>query len=135
MKIFICLKNWLEKLCKSVLRILKDFNRRYTQCHILRKVYILCSYNLVATGVTKMKLKLRKLNADGMIRVETGGEIKEVLINEDILHPNNESISVCYQGKNSSGIIDFSPEEIEKLYSSVKKRMHLIKGFKVLGGK
>jgi len=79
-----------------------------------------------------MKLKLRKQNQDGIIRVETGGEIKEIMINEDLLHPNNESISVCYKGKNSSGIIDFTPAEIEELYSSVKKRLHLIKGFKYL---
>ena len=79
-----------------------------------------------------MKIKLKKQNQDGIMRVETGGNIKEVVINEDLLHPKNESIAVCYRGKNSSGIIDFSPEEIEKIYSSVKKRLHLIKGFKIL---
>ena len=74
-----------------------------------------------------MKIKLKKSNKDGLIRVETGGVIKEVLINEDFLHPKKESISVCYKGKSSSGIVDFTPEEIEMLYSEVKKRMHLIK--------
>ena len=81
-----------------------------------------------------MKIKLRKQNPDGTIRVETGGEIKEVVINEDLLHPNEESISVCYRGQSSSGIIDFTPAEIEQLYSSVKKRMHLVKGFKIFKG-
>lgn len=79
-----------------------------------------------------MKLKLRKSNKDGIIRVESGGNIKEVIINEDLLHPNNESISVCFMGKDSSGIVDFTPSEIENLYNSVQKRMHLIKGFKKL---
>lgn len=79
-----------------------------------------------------MKLKLKKSNKDGLLRVESGGEIKEVLINEDLLHPDNESISVCFMGKNSSGIVDFTPAEIEKLYNTVKKRMHLIKGFRRL---
>ena len=79
-----------------------------------------------------MKLKVRKINQDGIVRMESSGKVKEILINEDILHPDEESISVCFQGKSSSGIIDFTPAEIEKLYKSVKNRMHLIKGFKRL---
>jgi hypothetical protein len=76
-----------------------------------------------------MQIKLKKHNKDGLVRVESSGDVKEILINEDLLHAK-ESISVCYKGKNSSGIIDFTPEEIEKIYASVKARMHLIKGFK-----
>jgi hypothetical protein len=81
-----------------------------------------------------MEIKVRKLNSDGMVRVETAGEIEEVLINEDMVHPNRESISICFRGKSSSGIVDLTPNEIEKLYHSVKKRMHLIKGFKKFKG-
>lgn len=77
-----------------------------------------------------MKIKLLKENKDGIMRVETSGEVKEIIINEDLLHPNAESISVCYRGKSSSGIIDFTPVEIEHLYGAVKNRMHLIKGIK-----
>jgi len=81
-----------------------------------------------------MQIKLKKENSDGIIRLETKGEVKEILINEDILHPDQESISICYRGKNSSGIVDFTPSEIEEIYESVKNRMHLIKGFKRLSG-
>jgi len=81
-----------------------------------------------------MQIKLRKVNQDGIVRVETGGVIEEVLINEDILHPNAESISLCFRGKNSSGIVDLTPAEIDKLYESVKNRMHLIKGLRTLSG-
>ena len=77
-----------------------------------------------------MKLKLLKENRDGVIRVESSGSVREVMINEDLLHPNNESISVCWRGKNSSGIVDFTPQEIETLYKSVHNRLHLIKGIK-----
>jgi hypothetical protein len=79
-----------------------------------------------------MIIKIRKQNSDGIVRVETSGEVKEVLINEDILHPDKESVSLCFRGKNSSGIVDMTPREIEILYDSVKSRMHLIKGFKML---
>ncbi len=81
-----------------------------------------------------MQVRIRKENQDGIVRIETSGDIKEILINEDFLHPDNESISVCFRGKSSSGIIDFSPSEIEKLYDAVKNRIHLIKGFKRLSG-
>lgn len=79
-----------------------------------------------------MKARVKKQNADGIVRLETMGEIKEVIINEEFMHPENESISICFRGKNSSGIIDFTTEEFEKMMNTVKKRMHLIKGFKVI---
>ena len=79
-----------------------------------------------------MKIKIRKNNSDGIVRVETSGEVKEVLINEDLLHPEGESISVCFRGRSSSGIVDFSPEEIQKLWGTVRGRLHLIKGLKKL---
>ena len=81
-----------------------------------------------------MQVKIRKQNTDGVVRLETSGDVKEILINEDILHPEKESISVCFRGKNSSGIVDLTPKEIEMLYDSVKNRIHLIKGLKRLSG-
>jgi len=81
-----------------------------------------------------MKIKTKKENKDGIVRLETSGEIKEILINEDLLHPNEESISLCFRGQSSSGIVDLTPEEIERLYDAVRDRIHLIKGFKRLSG-
>lgn len=81
-----------------------------------------------------MIIKIRKVNQDGIARMESSGEVKEIMINEDFLHPNKESISICFRGKSSSGIIDLTPAEIEKIYSSVKNRMHLIKGIKLIKG-
>ena len=81
-----------------------------------------------------MQLKIKKQNQDGIVRLETEGEIKEIIINEDLLNPDKESISLCFKGKSSSGSLDISPAEFEKLVNSVKSRMHLIKGFKRLSG-
>ena len=69
------------------------------------------------------------------MKIETGGEVKEVLINEDIFHPEAESVSICFRGKNSSGIVDFSPKELESILESVKSRMHLVKGLQRLRGR
>ncbi len=79
-----------------------------------------------------MKLRIKKANSDGIVRLESGGQIKEILINEDFLHPKQESISLCFKGQNSSGIVDLTPEEIERIYHSLKTKRHLIKGFKVM---
>jgi len=76
-----------------------------------------------------MKIKVRKQNKDGIVRLETSGQVKEVLINEDIFNPKGESVSVCFKGIDSSGIVEFSTKEIEQLMKSVKNRMHLIKSF------
>ncbi|MFH1408676.1 MAG: hypothetical protein ABIH34_02105 [Nanoarchaeota archaeon] len=81
-----------------------------------------------------MKLKVRHANKDGISRIECSGELKEIMINEDFLHPKEESVSLCWRGLNSSGIIDLTPSEIEMLSESVKNRLPLIKGLKRLGG-
>jgi hypothetical protein len=77
-----------------------------------------------------MRVKVKKEDLDGIARIESKGEIKEILINEDLNNPKLESIAICFMGSSSSGIIEFSPAELEHLYKNVKQRMHLIKGFK-----
>lgn len=64
------------------------------------------------------------------MRMETSGEVKEVIIKEEFLDPNEEAIAICFMGKDSSGIIEFKTDEFEDIYNSIKKRIHLIKGFK-----
>ena len=77
-----------------------------------------------------MQVRIRKHNPDGVVKLETSGEIKEILVNEDFLNPHKESISLCFKGKSSSGIVDLTPNEAEMLMNSVKNRLHLIKGIK-----
>ncbi|MBW2976801.1 hypothetical protein KY347_05130 [Candidatus Woesearchaeota archaeon] len=80
-----------------------------------------------------MRIKVRYVNAGGFTRMENSVNIKEVMINEDFLHPENESIAVGFRNKDSSGIIEFTVEEFEKMANSVKRKTHLIKGFKTFG--
>ena len=78
-------------------------------------------------------MKIRYINSGGFTRLENFVNIKEVMINEDFLHPENESIAIGFRNKDSSGILEFTVGEFEKLSNSVKRKMHLIKGFKSLG--
>ena len=81
-----------------------------------------------------MKLRVRFPSNDGLCRTELSGRIKEVLINEDLLHPEEESISLCFRGQTASGIVDLSPAEIEMLYDAIRGKIHLIKGLRRLSG-
>ena len=79
-----------------------------------------------------MKVKTKKQNYDGVVRLETSGDLKEILVNEDFMHPNDSSIALCFRGKNSSGIIELTPKEVEVLNSELSKKIHLLKGVKVM---
>ena len=79
-----------------------------------------------------MKIKTKKQNADGIVRLETSGELKEVIINENFLHPDNASIALCFRGKDSSGIIELTPKEVESIYKNVMPKLHLIEGVKLM---
>ncbi len=77
-----------------------------------------------------MKLKIRHANDDGIARIELDVNIKELLINEGIVHPGKESVSLCFKGKSSSGIVDLSIDELDALFNKVGTRIHLIKGLR-----
>ena len=79
-----------------------------------------------------MKIKAKKENADGLVRVETSGQIKEVLINEDFLKPKNAYVSICFRGKSSSGIVEMDLKEIESLYRSIEPKISMLKNTKVM---
>ncbi len=77
-----------------------------------------------------MQVKIRKENGDGIVRLETKGAIREVLIQEDLRSVSKENIAICFKGVNSSGIIEFTPAELEELYQSIQQKIHLIKEVK-----
>ncbi len=79
-----------------------------------------------------MKIKTKKQNSDGIVRLETSGELKEIMINEDFLNPHDASIALCFKGKDSSGIIELTPKEVEILNRELSRKIHLLKGIKVL---
>ena len=79
-----------------------------------------------------MKIKAKKQNADGMVRLETSGQIKEVLINEDFLKPKEASVSICFRGKSSSGIVEMELKEFESLYKNLEPKIRMLKGTRVM---
>ena len=78
-----------------------------------------------------MRVKIRYVNDGGFVRLENFASLKEIMINEDFLHPENESIALCFRNKDSSGIIELTVDEFDKLSQDVRKKKHLIKSVKI----
>lgn len=79
-----------------------------------------------------MKIKIKKQNSDGIVKLESSGELKEIIMNEDFLNSKDESIALCFKGKSSSGIIELTKKEFEILSHEVDKKKHLFGKFKVM---
>ena len=80
-----------------------------------------------------MQIRLRINNKDGVMRLENTTKLQEVMINENILHPEQESIAIGFKNQDSSGIIEFSVREFEEFYQGVKNKIHLMKGSRIFG--
>lgn len=78
-----------------------------------------------------MNIKIKQFGSYGSFKLENNTEIKEILINEDFLHPEHESIALAFKNKDSSGLIELTPREIDMIIESLKKKKHLIKGIKI----
>ncbi len=81
-----------------------------------------------------MRIKIRYVNDSGFVRLENFASLKEIMINEGFLHPENESIALCFRNKDSSGMIELTIAEFDKISQDVSKKKHLIKGVKIFRG-
>lgn len=80
-----------------------------------------------------MKLKVKSKTSHGYHRTEHSVDIKEVMINEDFMHPDNETIAIGFRNKDTSGLIEMTAKEFDKFTNSVKRKLHLIKSVKSFG--
>ncbi len=78
-----------------------------------------------------MKIKTKKQNKDGIVRLETSGEIKEIIINEDLMNTKNATISLCFRGKEGSGIVELSPKEIKILQKELEIKQKILGDVKI----
>lgn len=79
-----------------------------------------------------MQIKTKKHNADGMVRLETSGQLKEIVISEDFLNPEKASVALCFKGKNSSGIVHLSLNEVKFLAREIEPKLSMMENIKVL---
>lgn len=79
-----------------------------------------------------MQVKVKKKNKDGLVRLETSGEIKEFIQKEDFLDLENSNLLVCFRGKDSSGIIELEERDIEMLHQEIQRRKQLSNQSKIM---
>ena len=79
-----------------------------------------------------MKIRIKKQHSEGINRVEASGEIKEILVNQDFMEPEKVSVSLCFRGRDASGIIDLVPEEFEMINKEINSRKKLLGKTKIL---
>jgi len=79
-----------------------------------------------------MIIKTKKLHQGKLVKLESGGEIKEVMIHSDVFNPNKEKISICFRGKKSSGIVELTKDEANDLYRTLGSKINLIKEIKII---
>lgn len=79
-----------------------------------------------------MKIKVKKQNSDGIVKLESSGDIKEFIFKQDLLNSENSPLLICFRGKNSSGIIELTEEDLNKLINQINNRKQLLNQSKVL---
>jgi hypothetical protein len=79
-----------------------------------------------------MIAKTKRSSKNGISRMLSGGDIKEIIIKEDILDPNKTSIEICFKGIISSGIVEITSKELETINKEVGSKMNLVKSSKVM---
>lgn len=74
-----------------------------------------------------MNIKLKKKGFIFQKKMNSDVSIDDIIVKEDIINPENEKINIYFRGKDSSGILIFSKDELEKLKRSLKSSTGLIK--------
>lgn len=79
-----------------------------------------------------MKVRIKKIDDGRVVRIEGGGEVKEVMIHSDMFDKEKGKISICFRGNKNSGIVELSEKEANELYKTLGSKINLIKEIKII---
>ena len=82
-----------------------------------------------------MDIKIKYPHPRGITRIENNVEIKEVMIKGDLLDPYDQKVVLGFSNDHSSGVLEFSHEEFEKLMKTSKDKLRLVKDVKIFKNK
>ena len=74
-----------------------------------------------------MRLRIKQLGTFGTRRTDYSGRIDNVIVEENLLKPEKESISIFFRGGRTSGILSISTKELQSLIRTVQSHISLIK--------
>ena len=79
-----------------------------------------------------MKTKTKKLVRGRIARLAASGEIKEIVVKEDLIDPDNITVDVCFRGDDCAGIIELKAGEIETIQKELSAKKKLLGKTKVI---
>ncbi len=78
-----------------------------------------------------MKIRLKEKGIWSDTRKEIGAKIDDIMIKEDILHPESEKTLIFFREGKHSGLLELSRHETDALLNSLKNRIKLVKSKKL----
>ena len=79
-----------------------------------------------------MIIKTKYKTRNGSRKVKNQVHIEEIMINENMINPKNEKFEIAFRNNSTSGLIEFRPDEIERLIRTVRDKTNLIKSIKII---
>ena len=79
-----------------------------------------------------MIIKTKYKTGNGSRRVKNQVHIEEIIINENMMNPKDEKFEIAFRNNSTSGLIEFRPDEMERLARTIKDKTNLIKGVKII---
>jgi hypothetical protein len=79
-----------------------------------------------------MIIKAKKVYRNRMVKLLAHGEIREIIVNEDVFNPQKKRVLICYKSHRDSGIVELSHNEANDLIDTLKKELNVIKEFKII---
>jgi len=79
-----------------------------------------------------MKIKVKTFSKGRIIKLMSGGDIKEVMIHTDMFDQERGKISICFRGHKNSGIVELTEKEANDLYKTLGSKINLIKEIKII---
>ena len=67
-------------------------------------------------------------------KVKNQVHIEEIIINENMLNPKGEKFEIAFKNNTTSGLIEFRPDEIDRLIKTIGNKTNLIKSVKIIRG-
>jgi len=80
-----------------------------------------------------MIIKTKYKTRNGPRKVKNHVHIEEIIINENMINPKNEKFEIGFKNNSTSGLIEFRPDEIDRLIRTVRDKTNLIKSVKIIG--
>ncbi len=78
-----------------------------------------------------MRIRVKEKGLFGIKRTESRAKIDDILVKEDLMHPERENIHIFFRGRDSSGILNLNKNEARSLVNSINPVLKLLKSGKI----